>query len=106
MASTAFAIFGSSLRTANATRASSPFSARRISSEDLRSNPRERGFLCSVLTAFKERLKPKLIITVGEAGVVGLWGIPTRIVLRKLSGGCLAGREPQTLKNCVVEGGT
>ena len=42
-----------------ATRASSRFRMRRISSVDLRSSPRERGFRCSVFAGFNERLSSK-----------------------------------------------
>ena len=57
----------------SATVASSRFSARRISSVDFRSSPRERGFRCSVLAAFKERPKPWIIIAAANAAAAGRW---------------------------------
>ena len=93
IASTALEIAGSSRRTATATRASSWFNVRRISSVDFRSSPRERGFRCSVLDSFNERLKLPVIIAVGELGTVRSESVPVRIVTRELSCGGLAGGE-------------
>src|ERR1700678_487243 len=95
-------MWGNSRFTAVATSASSPFSTRTISSADLVSNPRVRGFCCSVFAGFT-RPQSSFYYTGRGYWVCELCVIVRSFVPRKLSRRRYRFCQPERLDNRIVQ---